>query len=54
MADISATTLLQVERELFEPDKPPISDLAFIEENESGCTRLIRTACKAFAGGVDE
>ena len=54
IAEVSATSLLKVETELFEPQNPPISDPAFLKANESGCTRLIRTACKAFARGADE
>ena len=53
MADISATSLLKVEKELFESAQP-ISDPSFLKTNESGSTRLIRTACKAFARGADE
>jgi len=52
-AETSNVSMLKVEKELFEGESP-IEDKSMIKPSEAGTSRLIRTACKAFARGADE
>ena len=40
---------IQVEKNLFDGEPPPIQDTIFAKKSEAGSTRFIRTACNAFA-----
>ena len=52
-AETSSKALVKVENEIFN-NSIPIKDPSFKKSSESGTTRLVRTACKAFARGADE
>lgn len=53
LAEAASAALLQYEKTVFDTN-PPIHDKSFQKASEPGATRLIRTACKAFAAGGDE
>ena len=53
LATAAQTALLETEKGNFD-DNTPTSDPNFNNGNESGCFRLIRTSCKAFARRGDE
>ena len=50
LADVANQSIKEAETALFD-DEPPISDRGFKSQKESSTTRLVRTACKAFARG---
>lgn len=50
LATTAQATLIDIEKGLF-TDQPPIHDRSFASDKEAGTTRMIRTACKAFAMG---
>lgn len=53
MADACSKSLKEAEKGMFET-QPPIFERSFLKATEPGAVRLVRTACKAIAGGADE
>lgn len=56
LATTCQAALAEIEKGLFSDsdDGPPILEKSFLKDKEPGSTRVIRTACKAFAMGGDE